>query len=237
MEKQSNEKRIYKCLIPILILAIVLIAIFAHLTAPKFTAYEEAIDEISIIDNNGVITLTVTDQYEFYKSNEGIYDIALYTTTLSNLFKSERSKDIIVNPDGEHVRAIYYVSNSKAADRVIYENNLLEDGTRITLARLFLNYYFVWASLSSLVLLALILLFRKREHVKDILMYILFIPLAYILSHLLVTGLDAATYAPMHDFTWMLALAIPIYVLCFILYKDQARKAQIAALGYENESS
>lgn len=204
MKNTSKKDRIYKRLISILILAVILIAVMAHITEPKFTPYEEVKDRITINDNYGILTLSVTERYE--------------------LFKSKRTNDIIVNPDSDKVRAIYYVSNSEVPNKVIYQNASLESGVKITLPRLVLNAYFFWAILNSLVLTALTLLFIKKVRLRNSLIYILFFPLAYILSHLFIKGLSCISYAPIHDFTWIIVLAIPIYLLLFILFQGRVHK-------------
>ena len=94
----------------------------------------------------------------------------------------------------------------------------------MTLPRLFLNYYFVIAILFALVLTMLIVIFRKKEKIKNIIVKVLFIPGSYIVSHIMIKGWNATSYSATRDFYLILLLVMPIYSLFYILYKKKHSK-------------
>jgi hypothetical protein len=219
-----KKKRVFTGILSAVISAIVVILSFAYLTAPGYLPYAESFDIISVRDNNGCVTLSFAGEYEIYQSEQGVYDISIYNTIWNKLFNIEKKQDITVNPNGETVNTIYYVSNGGQEDKVIYGRNPINNGGVITLPRLFLNYYFVIAILFAVVLAMLVVIFRKQEKAKAIIVKILFIPISYIVSHIMIKGWNATSYSATRDFYSILLLVIPIYFLFYILYKKKHSK-------------
>lgn len=219
-----KKKRVFTGILSAFISAIVVILSFAYLTAPEYIPYAESVDIISVNDNNGFVTLSFTGEYEIYQSEQGVYDISIYNTIWNKLFHIEKKQDITVNPNGETVNTIYYLSNGWQEDRVIYGRKPINNGGVMTLPRLFLNYYYVTAILFVLVLSMFVVLFRKKEKVKSIIVKILFIPMAYIVSHIVIKGWNATSYSATRDFYLILLLVIPIYFLFSIWYKKNRSK-------------
>lgn len=219
-----KKKRVFTGVISAVIAAIVVILSFAYLTAPEYLPYAESFDIISVKDNNGFVTLSFTGEYEIYQREQGVYDISIYNTTWNKFFNIDKKQDITVNPNGETVNTIYYVSNDGQEDKVIYGRNPINNGGVVTLPRLFLNYYFVIAILFALVLTMLIVIFRKKEKIKNIIVKVLFIPVSYIVSHIMIKGWNATSYSATRDFYLILLLVMPIYSLFYILYKKKHSK-------------
>jgi hypothetical protein len=219
-----KKKRVFTGILSAVISTIVVILSFAYLTAPEYLPYAESFDIISVKDNNGCVTLSFTGEYEIYQSEQGVFDISIYNTIWNKLFNIEKKQDITVNPNGETVYTIYYVSNGGQEDKVIYGRNPINNGGVVTLPRLVLNYYFVTAILFALVLAMLVVLFRKKEKVKVIIVKILFIPISYIVSHIMIKGWNATSYSATRDYYLILILVIPIYSLFYILYKKKHSK-------------
>ena len=221
-----KKKRVFTGILSAVISTIVVILSFAYLTAPEYLPYAESFDIISVKDNNGCVTLSFTGEYEIYQSEQGVFDISIYNTIWNKLFNIEKKQDITVNPNGETVNTIYYVSNGGQEDEVIYGRNPINNGGVMTLPRLFLNYYFVTAIIFALVLAMLVVIFRKKEKVKALIVKILFIPISYIVSHIMIKGWNATSYSAVRDFYLILLLVIPIYSLFYILYKKKHSKSR-----------
>jgi len=151
----------------------------------------------------------------FIKVSKAYNNISIYNTIWNKLFSIEKKQDITVNPNGETVNTIYYVSNGGQEDKVIYGRNPINNGGVMTLPRLFLNYYFVTAILLALILSTLVIIFRKKEKVKAIIVKILFIPISYIVSHIMIEGWNATSYSATRDFYLILLLVI-LFILYFI---------------------
>ena len=90
--------------------------------------------------------------------------------------------------------------------------------------RLFLNYYITLDMLITFVLVVFFLIFRKKEKVKAIIVKILFVPVSYFVSHVMITGFNATSYSATRDFYLILLLVIPIYSLFYILYEKKHSK-------------
>lgn len=212
------KKRILTGIFSASISAIVIILSFAYLTAPEYLPYIESIDIIGTSENGGVVSISLEGEYELSQREQGVYDISLYNTAWNKLFNSTKKQVITVNPSGEKVNTIYYVSNGEEEDTIIYGINPLNSGGVISLPRLFLNYYIVVAMLIALILAIFYLILRKKKHAKAIIAKILFMPVAYILSHVMIKGWHATSYSAGRDFYLILLLAIPVYFVFYIIY-------------------
>lgn len=219
--RNIKKKRVFTGIISAVISAIVVIVSFAYLTSPEYLPYSESLDMITAHESNGNVTLSFTGEYELSQRGQGIYAFSLYNTIWNELFHTTPNQVIAVNPSGEEVKTIYYVSNGEQEDIVIYGANPVSNGGVITLPRLFLNYYIKVTVLIAFVLTVLLLLFRKKQKIKTIIAEVLFAPLSYIVSHIMITGFNATSYSATRDFYLILLLAIPLYFLFYLLYKKK----------------
>jgi hypothetical protein len=217
-----KKKRVFTAILSATISAIVVILSFAYLTAPEYIPY--TYDIITADENNGIVTLSFSGEYELTQMEQGIYDISIYNTAWNEIIGTAKSQTITVNPNNEEVNTIYYVSNGGEEDKVIYGKNPISNGGVITLPRLFLNYYITLDMLITFVLVVFFLIFRKKEKVKAIIVKILFIPVSYFVSHVMITGFNATSYSATRDFYLILLLVIPIYSLFYILYNKKHTK-------------
>lgn len=217
-----KKKRVFTSVLSSLVSVIVVMLLFAYLTAPKYLPYTESENFITADENNGIVTLSFTGEYELYQSEKGVYAISLYDTVWNKLINYDKKQAITVNPDGEEVKTIYYVSNGEQGDKVIYGVDPIANGGAWTLPRLFLNYYLLIAVCATLFLAMFYLIFRKKRKVKVIIIKLFFIPLSYVLSDFLITGREAASYSANRDFYLILLLTIPIYFVFYIIYKKKS---------------
>lgn len=224
--RNIKKKRVFTAIVSAVISAIVVIVAFAYLTAPVYLPYREALDRITAYDGNGHVILSFAGEYELSQSGQGIYALSLYDTAWNELTEATPKQVIAVNPEGEDVKTVYYLSNGEQEDRVIYGENPVSNGGVITLPRLFLNYYLKMAALIAFALAVLLLLCRRKPKAKTIIAKILFAPISYIVSHVIITGLNGTSYSATRDFCLILLLAIPLYFLFYLLYQ---RKAHLGA--------
>ena len=219
-----KKKRVFTAMLAATISAIVVILSFAYLTAPEYIPYTQSPEIITANENNGSVTLSFVGEYELTQREQGIYDISIYNTVWNEIIGVTKSQTITVNPNNEAVNTIYYVSNGGQEDKLIYGRNPIYNGGVITLPRLFLNYYITLDILIAFVLVVFFLMFRKKEKVKAIIVKILFVPVSYFVSHVMITGFNANSYSATRDFYLILILLIPIYSLLYILYKKKHLK-------------
>lgn len=219
-----KKKRVFTAMLSATISAIVVILSYAYLTAPEYIPYTQSSEIITADDNNGDVTLSFVGEYELTQREQGIYNISIYNTELNEIIGTTKSQTITVNPNNEEVNTIYYVSNGGQEDKVIYGKNPISNGGVMTLPRLFLNYYITLDMLIAFVLVVFFLIFRKKEKVKAIIVKILFVPVSYFVSHVMITGFNATSYSATRDFYLILLLVIPIYSMFYILYKKKHSK-------------
>ncbi len=217
-----KKKRIVTGILSAVISVIVVILSFAYLTAPEYLPYAEPFDMMTASEINGIVILSFKGEYELSQVEQGIYDISLYNTAWNKLVGNTQKQTIVVNPNGEEVNTIYYVSNGGQEDKIIYGENTNTNGGVITLPRLVLSYYFSIALLITLILAVFYLIFRKNEKAKAIITKILIMPASYILSHMMIKGWNATSYAATRDFFLILLLTIPIYTVFYITYKNKS---------------
>ena len=220
-----KKKRIVTGILSAVISVIVAILSFAYLTAPEYLPYAESVDMMTTSEINGSVILSFKGEYELSQIEQGIYDISLYNTAWNKLVGNTQKQTIVVNPNGEEVNTIYYVSNGGQEDKIIYGENPNTNGGVITLPRLVLSYYFSIALLITLILAVFYLIFRKNEKAKAIITKILFMPASYILSHMMIKGWNATSYAATRDFFLILLLTIPIYTGFYIVYRNNYLKS------------
>ena len=219
-----KKKRVFTAILAATISAIGVILSFAYLTAPEYLPYTQSPEIITANEKNGSVTLSFIGEYELTQREQGSYDISIYNTVWNEIIGITKSQTITVNPNNEKVNTIYYVSNAGQDDKVIYGRNPISNGGVMTLPRLFLNYYFTLDLLITFVLVGFYLIFRKKEKIKDIIVKILFVPISYIFSHVMITGLNATSLFATRDFYLILLLVMPIYSLFYILYKKKDSK-------------
>ncbi|MFZ2257634.1 MAG: zf-HC2 domain-containing protein [Clostridiaceae bacterium] len=219
-----KKKRVFTAILAATISAIGVILSFAYLTAPEYIPYTQSPEIITANEKNGSVTLSFIGEYELTQREQGSYDISIYNTVWNEIIGITKSQTITVNPNNEKVNTIYYVSNAGQDDKVIYGRNPISNGGVMTLPRLFLNYYFTLDLLITFVLVGFYLIFRKKEKIKDIIVKILFVPISYIFSHVMITGLNATSLFATRDFYLILLLVMPIYSLFYILYKKKDSK-------------
>ena len=219
-----KKKRVYTAILSATISAIVLILSFAYLTAPEYIPYTPSAEIVSVEENNGMVMLSFVGEYELTQREQGIYDVSIYHTAWNEITGATKSQTITVNPNHEEVSTIYYVSNGGQEDQVIYGKNPNSNGGVITLPRLFLNYYMTIDIVLILALVVCLLIFRRREKVRVVIVKILLAPVSYFISHVMITGFNATSYAATRDFYLILILIIPIYFLFYILYSMKHSK-------------
>lgn len=226
-----NKNKTYTILISSMTAIIAVITICSYLTSPNYISYSELSEPITIIEDNGVISLTFTGEYELSDRNtENEYSITLYNTMWNQIWGISKEQTIIVNPNKEDVSLIYYVSNKDELDEVIYrdKSNIVTyddsqfiTGGVVTLPRLVLNYYFLIVFGITLSLGFILLCVKSLPRVKTILTFIIGFPISYMTSHILIVGGLNSSFDVIRDLYLILILSIPVYLLYYLLYKKR----------------
>ena len=212
----------------IMLTSIVAILAINYLTQPIYIPYSKDVVSIKESDN-GTIFIDFEDKvggYDIskYSSEDGsgyIYHITTWETIWNNKISNKNFGTLALNPDGEKVNSIYYYADNRGgyssaeetSDILIYGKSITDNGVVVTLPRLTLNYYFLIAIVLTVICAIIMLLLFRWEKPRNITVKILLIPLAYVIGHLCITGLNASTYSASRDFFGILLISVPIYLI------------------------
>ncbi len=224
LKRMINKDKRYSILIVALIVIIFMITNFAHLSKRDYIDYPYSNIEITT-SAEGIVSLSFLGAYELYEYEEDVYDLSIYTSDFLYLTQSVRYQNITVNPNGEEIKTIYYVSNSGREDEVIYGMNPNgEYSGTVTVPRLVLNYYFSMAIIGIIILVIIRLLFKKNIKLKNIIDLIILLFTAYVISHILIMGWSSVTYQILVDFPLILILTALVWLLLFAIKKYKTQK-------------
>ena len=221
------------CFTAILVCAIVTI-IFGVLTSPKFFPFSDNL--LKVIDSpDGGVIITFDSKVTGYSCNEvfddeaetEIYRINAWTTTW-DLHSSHRGRQNMVIPsDREPKIRIFYAQNDGSEDVLIYGSNENAEEHGVTLPRLILMPYFLFALFALVALAIMRFLLRNKPAVAIWLDRMLLFPISYLAAHLCTKGIRFTTYSSQRDFCIIILVAILFYFA--MLTGKSLYKAKIAA--------
>jgi hypothetical protein len=197
-----------------LVFAVVTIA---YLTTPAYISYNE--NAVSIIEkDDGTVLLNFSEEVSGYNVNQYpaadnsgyVYDITTWETIWQQKINKNNLENTVLNPNGETVASIYYYNTDGIENTLIY-GDPITDGSVITLPRLVLSYYVMFAIGFLLICGIGLVIFRKNEKIRNGLEKMILLPISYLFAHLLIKGLHSATYLAGRDLYVILLVTIPLY--------------------------
>lgn len=228
MKKKLKNRNLYTGILTAFIISLVLFVGFDKITKPIPLSYNKVVESIS--EQNDLIIINfkedVTD-YEIvnYQGNE--YDLMAWKTVLSNLWKRDVKKSVVINPNGEKVNRIYHISQGDEIDRLIYGESEFENGGQLTLPRLAMNYYLLIVGGIFVFFLILNMIFQKKEKITKITLPIMLISVSYILAHIVILGLNGTTHHILRDLIFVVIASILFFAIFILLvYKDDLIKVK-----------
>ena len=220
MKKRLQRKKTLTVLVTLMMTLVVMITAIAYLTAPDYLPYSDELVSVRELDDGTVMVIfdeSVAGYDISFVTNENgtdrEYSLTAWNTTWNRWFQRHGSNQItLLNPDGEKVTAIFYYQTNGQNDILIYNRGSEPSGGRITLPRLVLNYYFILAIGFLIISVVAWLIFRRKPKIGNVLSKIMFLPVAYLAGHLVITRFNATTYNAYRDFIAILLAMIPFYV-------------------------
>lgn len=191
-----------------------------YLTSPIYEAYSSELIQLEKTDSGALLAYLSSSSLNIeltttQTAKGAEHSIMLYRTLLNRLFDAKNNTIIVINPKAEDVHQVYYIQANGQNDVILFGQG--ESDYQISLPRLALNYYLLIAIFIFLVIGILNIIFSKLSLPNKLLIYLLPLPLSYIIAHLLVVGLSGTTFSILHDFFTILLLCIPIYSLLLLL--------------------
>lgn len=231
------KKKIQAVIVSLIVLIVLVIFSISFLNAPKYMSYDENIVSLNETDN-GMLVARFDEKIDGYEMNryptEDNSGYVYHLTTWDSLYhlimrdslmnRQTKETDIILNPDGEQIAAVYYYQTGKTEDVLIYGEDIAESGGAVTLPSLYLAYYRSIALLLSFICGAILKVFWKNSKVRDVTMKILFLLISFLLAQLAVNKWIPASYSSTRDLFIILLMMIPLYIIFLIIF-HQVNKA------------
>lgn len=229
LSRKMKVKRIQTIALTALFVIALFVSAFAVLDAPIYFPYSEGIVTSEPFGDRGMLLTFDEDVTDFsctvYADPDGgdffYCDIAAWTSlwdkwfsqrkgTLSAMVPAQNAKPVIAvyipNDGSENVCIAKYDPNAETQ----IEKNVDYESTTV-LPRLSLGYYLILAA-AALVVLGIAWLFtRKNAEVRVWIERIGLYPIAYIISHCIVSGINWASYSLPRDFSLMIFISILLY--------------------------
>lgn len=229
LRRKMKIKRIQTIALTAVFMTALFVSAFAVLDAPIYLPYSEGIVTCEQFDDKGMLLTfdeEVTDfDYTIYDDPDGgnfnYCHIQAWTSlwdewfsqgkgTLSATVTTRNDKPIVAvyipNDGNENVCIAKYDPN--AENRI--EKNVDYEST-ISLPRLSLGYYLIFAAAVLVVVGIVWLLTRRKAEVRVWIERVGLYPVAYIISHCIVSGINWASYSLPRDFALIIFISILLY--------------------------
>lgn len=223
IKSKLRKKKIQISLLSIMLSAIIILATIAFLTSPEYLPYSEETVSISEIGNGSVLAAFSDevggydiDYYRMDGYSGYIYNITSWNSIWNKNVRKGSVNNTVLNPNGEEVTAVYYYQTDGSEDVLIYGTDINPTGGIITLPRYVLSFYFLMAIALTLICGFIMLIFRKNKKVFNFLLKVLFLPVSYLLGHIITKGINPSSYLVIRDFYMIVLIMIPSY-LAFLI--------------------
>lgn len=219
-----RRKKIQTVILSIMFSIIVFIITIALLTAPEYIPYSGQNVTINKIGNSSIMAIFNDTVYGYdismYKTEDNtgyVYDITTWNSIWNRNIKKSNVNNTILNPNGENVVAVYYYQTDGNDNTLIYGKDINPGGGIRTLPRLYLAFYsYIALALATASGLILILL-RRNKKAFNLTLKLLFLPVSYLLGHLIIKGFETSSYAATRDLYAILLVMIPLYIVLLIV--------------------
>lgn len=218
IQNTLRKKKLQTIILSVMVTLVFAVVTIAYLTTPAYISYNE--NAVSIIEkDDGTVLLNFSEEVSGYNVNQSpaadnsgyVYDITTWETIWQQKINKNNLENTVLNPNGETVASIYYYNTDGIENTLIY-GDAITDGSVMTLPRLVLSYYVLFAIGFLLICGIGLVIFRKNEKIRNGLEKMILLPISYLFAHLLIKGLHSATYLAGRDLYIILLVTIPLYV-------------------------
>ncbi|WP_062321351.1 zf-HC2 domain-containing protein [Halolactibacillus sp. JCM 19043] len=211
-----RKKKIQTVILSVLFSMIFFIVAFAFLTEPEYIPYNERSVTINEIGNGSVLaqfddSINGYDIDKYLTDDGYVYHVTTWTNIWNRNIKKSHINNTLLNPNGENVTSVYYYNAGVSEDVLIFGQEIEPDGGVITLPRLNLSYYVIIAAGLAIVSGLVMLINYRNKKVFTFSLKLFFLPVAYLIAHLLIKGFTTTSYAATRDFYVILLIAMPLY--------------------------
>lgn len=214
-----RKKKIHAIILTTMLSLMFFVIMLVFMTEPEYIPYSEDVLTINEQGDASVLALFGEgvsgydiNSYQTDDNTGYVYHITTWNTLLNRMTDELQVNNTVLNPNGENVLAVYYYETDGSGDELIYGSDMHLDGGVVTLPRLFLTYYAQIAVVFGIICGMVMILFRRQKKVFNVAMRLFFLPVSYIIGHLIIKGLSSETYTPIRDLSAILLLTIPLYI-------------------------
>jgi competence protein ComGC len=214
-----RKKKIQTSILTMMFALMIFVIIIAFLTAPEYIPYSESSVTINEIGNGAVIALfdKNVSGYDInrYPTDDDTgyeYHITTWNSIWNRSIKRSNVNNTILNPNGENVISVYYYQTDESEDRLIYGKDINPGGGVVTLPRLFLTHYALFAIVFASICGLIMMILHRNKEVFHITMNIFLLPVSYLLGHLIIKGVTSSSYTATRDFYAILLVMLPLYI-------------------------
>ncbi len=218
LRKKMKVKRIQTIAFTAVFVATLLLSTFAVLDAPIYLPYSEELITAEPVDDSGLrITFGkgVTDfEYTVYPDPDGenfyYCDIQAWTSLWDKWFSKEKGElSTVIFPKEPYPVTVEYVPNDGSENICVYGNRGNDRG--MALPRLALGYYLIFAIAAGAALGMVWLFTRKKAGLRVWVERAGLYPVAYMISHGIVSGIHWASYSLPRDFFLIVFISLLLY--------------------------
>ncbi|MBS4537390.1 zf-HC2 domain-containing protein [Clostridium sp. D2Q-11] len=215
LRKKKIQTAIFSMMFSIMIFVITI----AFLTAPEYIPYSERSVTINEIGNGSVLAQFEDTVYGYdinrYPTDDNtgyVYHIITWNSIWNRNIKKSNTNNTILNPNDENVVSVYYYHTDGSEDILMYGKDINPNGGIVTLPRLFLSYYALIAIVFAATCGLIMLILYRNKKVLNFTMKVFFLPVSYLLGHLIIKGFTTSSYTATRDFYAILLVMIPLYI-------------------------
>lgn len=216
LRRKMKIKKIQTIALTAVFVIALLVSAFAVLDAPVYFPYFEGLVTVEPVGDMGLCLTfdkAVTDfDYRLYPDPDGgkfYYCEIEAWTSLWDKWREKGALSTVVFPKEPYPVTVEYLPNDGSENVLVYGNGSHDRG--VTLPRLSLGYYLILAASALAVLGTLWLLTRKKTSLRVWVERIALYPVAYMVSHGIVSGISTTSYSLPRDFCLIVFLSILLY--------------------------
>ncbi|MDE1549945.1 zf-HC2 domain-containing protein [Jeotgalibaca caeni] len=222
-----KKKRRQVAILSMLLTFVIGIVVVSYITAPDYYPYD--LERVTITKSeNGNVLATFDEHVTGYRvdqSDEGqVYHVTTWSTLWGKWSGERLDNPVVLNPNGEEVAAVYYSAPDGSSNTYLYGEEVYADGGIMILPRLYFAYYTGFSILLWISSIGIALFKRGNKNVRVVATRISFLPLSYLIGHLLIKGTSMSSYSATRELSAILLVMIPLFLLLLSMYQIMLHK-------------
>lgn len=226
------RKKIQVIAISVFVSLVVATIIGANLVAPRYFSHSDNIVSLKE-SNDGIVYATFDDNVSGYGISSSLsddksgysYHIVAWDSIWDGKIMKNDTKNIVLNPNGENVKAVYYYETNGSGEILLYGEQ--QNPCGVVIKQPNLGLLAGCAILMLLVCAVMLIVYRKNKSKATIITVVLLLPISYLLSHLMIKGFSVDSYSSSQYFWEILLFMLPIYcVLLLFIYFIKRHKSR-----------